>query len=306
MIPSGIRALCRPLWPCRVETVKLKINGRCVNRCAFCLFHSDPHLLEVADVVRVLDWLGTPRLAAIIVNGGEPTLHPRFAEITGYLRQRCKGRSPLYLGTNLIPLDRSPVKRAALWDGILAAYDRIEVGCDDEHRNIDALERFAPEIVGAGIRLHVNVVDDYCSPATRARILAVRDRHGATVSLSAVHHLYRTRPVLATGRGPCRKRTRDLLVNCNRDVFFCYHQEVEAPLFNLARVTPAEWDYYVWRHDPGAYRFCACCTEYERQSALAGWLAQAAAAVRWRQGLRVPPGAVKTSARRLRDPTVAI
>jgi hypothetical protein len=279
MIWRRMRSRLHALKPCRLETVKLKINGCCVNRCVFCPFHESPHLLEVADIARLFHLLGKRRLAAIIVNGGEPTLHPRFADIGAFLGQRFKGRVPLILGTNLLPLAGSPTRRAALYAHLLETYDGVEVGCDDEHRNIDAVERFAPDIVSRGLRLQINAMADYCGAATRARILAVRDRCGATVTFSQVHHDYRTQPVVNALAAPCRKRARDLLVNCNGDVFFCYHQELEAPLFNLFRVTPAEWDYYIRRHDPAYYRFCACCPAYEPQRALAAVMQRAGRAL---------------------------
>ena len=34
----------------RSSTIKIKINGLCVNRCVFCQFNSDPSLLEVKDI----------------------------------------------------------------------------------------------------------------------------------------------------------------------------------------------------------------------------------------------------------------
>ena len=48
-------------------------------------------------------------------------------------------------------------------DFILKTFDRIEVGCDDEHRNIELLEYFTPIITKAGLMLTVKVLREYCN-----------------------------------------------------------------------------------------------------------------------------------------------
>jgi hypothetical protein len=246
----------------RTSIVKVKINGRCVNRCCFCPFHSDPHLLEADDLTRLFDMIERPRFHRIDINGGEPTLHPRFAEIAALLRQRFGGRVVLHLGSNLIPLaPRGPRARRRL-QVALDGFDMLSVGCDDEHRNVHCLEQLAPEIVGSGRLLCVNVMEQYCSADTRRRILAVRDRVGMRVSFSQVHHFYAERPRPNDTSVPCRHRTRELLVNCNGDAFFCFHQEMEAPLFNLHTVTRDALNWYLNDYLPEPYRFCAACPCY--------------------------------------------
>jgi hypothetical protein len=120
----------------------------------------------------------------------------------------------------------------------------------------------APEIVGAGVSLVVNVVEPYCSRETRRRIMALRDALDMTVTFSPVEHHYKARTPVRAVSLPCRYRTRDLLLNCNGDAYFCFHQEFEKPLFNLFTVGQDELDFYLSHYDPEPYHFCSCCTRY--------------------------------------------
>jgi hypothetical protein len=246
----------------RVSTIKFKINGRCINKCRFCPFHNDPYLLEVKDIAYFFDMAGRKPFKHLVVNGGEPTIHPRFSDICIYLKEHCKDRMLVSLGTNLIPLSWSRGRYTNLKETIFETFHRIEVGCDDEHRNIDYLERFGPEIVEAGIKLSVNVMPEYCSEATKGRILALKALYDIKVTFTELHHYYESRPILNDTSTPCQKRARDLLINSNGDAFFCYKQEMESPLFNLFTVTREEMGYFLEQHDPQRYRFCDCCPRY--------------------------------------------
>jgi hypothetical protein len=250
----------------RNKVIKLKINGRCINNCRFCPFHNDTHLLEVRDIKKFFDTAGIKPFRSIVVNGGEPTIHPRFGEICTYLKEEFRDRMFLTLGTNLHPFSWSQGRYVNLRNTIYETFHAIEVGCDDEHRNIDALERFAPEIVEAGIKLDINVMADYCCDETKERILAVKDRYALKVSFSDLHHYFDSKPAINDMSRPCRRRAKGLLINCNGDVFFCFLQEMEKPLCNILTVTDEELLYYVFQHDPDPYRFCFCCTSYRPES----------------------------------------
>jgi hypothetical protein len=250
------------LRPLRASAVRIKINGRCVNNCVFCPYHSDSHRLGIKDIARFFDMIPTPRFSAVVVNGGEPTIHPGFADICDFLRGRFKKRVKLILGTNMIPLSWSRGRYAGIFDKVLETYDKIEVGCDDEHRNIHLLEAFAPGIVGAGLVVDVNVMADYCSEETRHRILNVQKRYGVDVSFSEIHHYWRSRPVINYVSVPCAKRARHFVLQCNGNGFLCQHQEMEKPLLNLFSVTREDLEYYLNEYDPEPYEFCACCPLY--------------------------------------------
>ncbi len=239
----------------RATSIKLKINGRCVNKCSFCKFHDDPSLLEVKDISIFFEMIDGHRFRGIVINGGEPTIHPHFSEICDYLCERFKGKVHLMLGTNLIPLVRSSEKHRNIFKKVLTTFDHVEVGCDDEHRNIDILEQLAHDIIQHGLSMMVNVVTDYCSTQTLDRIKVLTQRLGIILALSDIHHFYNGRPVRNKMSIPCRNRFRNFTIDCNGNAFFCYHQEFEQPLFNLFDVTKEEFNYYLRFHDPGILNF---------------------------------------------------
>jgi hypothetical protein len=247
--------------------MKIKINGVCVNNCSFCLFHNDPRRLEVEDLDYFFDMINKPRFCSLEINGGEPTIHPHFREICALLRERFKGRVTLTLGTNLIPMSWSRGRFPKIYRTVLETYDHIAVGCDDEHKNIHILERMAPDIMSAGLGLHVTVVAPFCSDATRHRILALRAHGDIRVAFSEVHHFHESRPVVNDVSTPCRRRVQQFLLNCNGDGFFCWHQEMETPLFNLYTVGREELNYYLDDYDPQHYRFCSSCPNYKPDGA---------------------------------------
>jgi hypothetical protein len=222
-------------------------------------------MLEVRDLKRFFDMLGQAVFRRLVINGGEPTIHPRFFDICEYLRQYHKKHRELSLGTNLMSFSWARGRCAGIKRTVFETFDRLEVGCDDEHGNIEHVERFVPEILAAGVGLYVNVMTDYCGEDTKRRILGLRDRHGFEVGFSGVHHFYKSRPRQSESGGSCRKRTRDLLISCNGDAFFCFLQEMERPLFNLLTVTREEMGYFLERYDPPAYQYCACCPRYRSE-----------------------------------------
>ncbi|MFH0725646.1 MAG: hypothetical protein V2B19_04725 [Pseudomonadota bacterium] len=249
----------------RASVIKIKINGQCVNSCAFCKFHNDRRRLEAGDLAGFFDKISFSRYKRIDINGGEPTLHPHFSEICDFLKKRFKGKQVLYLGTNLIPLARRASGSAAFkerYRNVLDTFDVISVGCDDEHHNIDALEALGPEIIQSGHLLYVNVVTAYCSPGTKKRILSLQQRLGMRVSFSDVHHFYAGRQMHDDRSLPCNRRVKELLINCNGDAFFCFHQELEEPIFNLHTVTPAELNHFLNDYIPEPYHYCGCCPCY--------------------------------------------
>jgi len=207
-----------------------------------------------------------PGFTSIIINGGEPTIHPRFLDICAYLKEQFKHNFYLTLGTNLIPWGWSRGRYTGIQEVILKTFDHIDVGCDDEHRNIDLLEHFAPIIIKAGLTLDVNVMKDYCSEETKQRILAVKNQYGINISFSGVHHYYNSKPIINNISKPCQKRAQDLLINCSGDAFFCYLQEMENPIFNLFTTNEKELTYYLNEYKPEPYRFCACCPYYNPES----------------------------------------
>jgi MoaA/NifB/PqqE/SkfB family radical SAM enzyme len=250
----------------RTTVVKIKINGVRVNRCRFCIFHSDRRRLEVRDLDHFFGLFEKPNFQSILINGGEPTIHPHFVDICRFLRDRFRGKVMLVVGSNLLPLGRDSRRYKQALAALCETFDRVEVGCDDEHRNIAVAERLIPELVSAGLSVGLNVMEDYCSEETRERIASLTDRYGGDVNFSGVHHRYEGREVKNDLSVPCRKRAQHLVLNCNGDAFFCFHQEMETPLFNLFDVSRERFNYFLRDYVPDSYRFCGCCPLYQPES----------------------------------------
>jgi hypothetical protein len=248
-------------------SLKLKINGKCVNKCRFCLFHNDSHRLEVKDIDHFFSMTNNHVFKSITINGGEPTIHPGFFDICAYLKDHFKNRCRLILGSNLIPWRLGKEKYVNLQECIFKTFDQVNVGCDDEHRNIDHLEYFTPVILKAGLLLSVNVLREYCSDETKQRILAIKkqyEEYKVKVSFSEIDHFYESKPksVINEISTPCKQSARDLVINCNGDAFLCYHQEMEKPLFNLFTTPPEEVAFYLNESKPKLYHFCSVCSYY--------------------------------------------
>lgn len=248
----------------RATVLKLKINGLCVRDCSFCPFHHDPSLLEVAHLEKLFSLWPEPTYEQLVINGGEPTIHPRFDEICTFLRGLETGGASLEIGTNLVTVaDGSPRARKLL-DTMLQTFGRFRVGCDDEHRNIDILERLAPEILKAGRGIIVNAVVDHCGEDVRKRLRRLWEDHGVKVLRSQLMHDVRQTPRLREQGAPCLLRLRELVFDCNGDAFFCCDQEFEKPAFNLKDADAAALRYYLKDFDPAPYAFCDHCSRYVR------------------------------------------
>lgn len=248
--------------PVRPDAIKFKINGVCVRKCVFCIHHNDRRRLEISDLERFFTWIGEWKIKKLVVNGGEPTLHPNFISICDYLKNRCDESTTLVLGTNLIPLLWNRSRYPAIRAKVLETFSMLEVGCDDEHGNIDALEVLVPEIVQAGLALNVNIVTPYCSQQTAQRILALAEQWPIILTYSGIDHWCDARKRSNDVSYPCTKRYAVIMIDCNGDAFFCYNQEMENPVFNLHEVTSSELLYYLNEHDPGVYKFCSFCPRY--------------------------------------------
>lgn len=245
----------------RCATVKVKINGVCNNKCRFCTFNSDRSRLSPADMENIISILPNTYYR-LIINGGEPTIHPDFVEVSNLLHERLGDFTRLELGTNLKIITTEWGNKKDILGAIIRTYDRIQVGCDDEHGNIDNLENLAPLFSSHGIRVSVNVIGDYCCETTLERIKALSLLDGCDFVVSSLMHDYDDLPLIKHRIHPCRIRNRDLLINCNGDVFFCFQQEHEVPIMNIHTVSQEHLVETLKQHDPGIFKFCSHCHHY--------------------------------------------
>jgi len=223
-----------------VQTIKVKINGRCMNACRFCTFHGRPERLEWAHVARVLHAAPEGWTGQVLVNGGEPTLHPSFvaiAQALHALRPGCR----VGVGSNLRLFERmaegfvvSP-RVLARWKVMLACFDLVQIGCDDEHRNLDVVVRLVPELRARGVDVYLNCLLEAASEGTLARLRALAERTGCHVRFSHItpRGTQRRSESEPASDVLCAKRCRELLVDCDGALHFCFNQELERPVGNL-------------------------------------------------------------------------
>jgi len=244
-----------------LQAVKLKINGRCMNSCRFCVFHSRDELLELADVQRVVEALGEHWRGQVILNGGEPTIHPRFVEIAEGLNAMAPGLRR-GLGTNLRLFEAHRPTRQREWCTVISCFSLVQVGCDDEHANIDIVELRVPELRAEGLEVYINCLDGYYSARTRDRLLALDARVGSRTRFSSplVHANFSADKPHPDARYLCDKRRREVLIDCDGSIYFCFHQEFIEPAGNLHHL---DWrplaDLLLLGAPERPYRACAAC-----------------------------------------------
>ncbi|HPQ72070.1 MAG TPA: hypothetical protein PKW95_23315 [bacterium] len=249
-----------------LEVVKLKINGVCLNSCCFCHFHNDRQILSHYDVVRFFQALKREDYRLIVINGGEPTLHPEFLKISDFLRDHFKGRKKLQLGTNLRIFEKMNRKRHLLLQTMLVTYDRISVGCDLEHRNIDILEYLAPVILANGLELSITTISGYYDSSLLSRLEQMARMQKVTLRISPINHIGQGEPI-RTVKTLCALRRNALLINCDGKAYFCFEQEFAEPAFQLSEIEHLDLEGLVYNNIPmRPYNFCSYCLRYIPES----------------------------------------
>ena len=139
----------RPIAPAaplvRLPLVTLYLTERCNSRCVSCDYwrHGgrDIDIDTVKQLLPGLDELGTQ---AVLISGGEPLMHPRWAEIAGLLRGH--GRR-LWLLTAGLALAKQAAEVARLFERVTVSLDGSNAASYAAIRGRDAFE-----VVCAGIR----------------------------------------------------------------------------------------------------------------------------------------------------------
>lgn len=239
-----------------IECLKIKINSRCTRKCSFCIFSDNAKDdMSLQSMKAILSKAKTTfYFSKIHINGGEPTLHPEFREISEYLRTEFQGKG-LILGTNCTTISKIP----KLKNIVLSCYDSFFIGCDDEHRNIDDVEKIIPQMVQASKFVLINTLRDYLSPETKNRLSQLCSLLPVVHVLNNVHHL-------CTGtkknvQAPCvRYKNKNLLVVKNMDCFRCFNAiNEDEPEFNLLNPNLKK---LLFTQPSTPYSFCSYCDEY--------------------------------------------
>ncbi len=247
----------------RASTIKIKINGMCMNNCFFCTFNKNKELLDIFDLKYFFDLVNSHPIFRIIISGGEPTIHPQFDAICSFLRNNFNSKISLQIGTNLLPIFKDDKYSLHRLNSIIDTFDTIKIGCDDEHRNIHILEKMLPVFRSNEKYVTVNSLNECCSQTTIEKLYQLQKEYAFKLSFSSFSHDYRALPMLKKRILPCKIRNRDFLLNCNGDAFFCYQQEHEQAFFNLHTVSLKDFNNLFLKYDQKFYKFCSYCDRYE-------------------------------------------
>jgi cyclic pyranopterin phosphate synthase len=248
--------------PRLLNTAKIKITTKCNRSCDFCIFadgaqgeNMSPELFSA-----VLTRLETIPFRQLHINGGEPTVHRDFAALSDTARSRFPG-TVMVLGTNAVTLARN----RRIMDATLRSYDRILIGCDDEHANEAEVHAVVPRLREAGKTVVVNSVLEGSGSGRLTRLARLCARYGAVHVTNHVHHIDVGQPVNDL-RGLCHRHLdQHLMIEMDGSCYRC---------FNAMAKDDSEFS--VWDEDFAAkvfaprthhFRFCLRCHEYTDSAA---------------------------------------
>ena len=247
----------------QIDVVKIKITNRCDRGCAFCVFHEPPTqstdlpLLAFTEMVDILRLVPFQRLH---INGGEPLLHRDFITMTELAEERLEP-AIMVLGTNALTLQQEPVLAAFVRNH----YDEICIGCDNEHRNIDAVEAVVPYLLDSSQTLVViNSIMEYSDRPLLDRLDRLKARTPERIILvrNHVYHEVSDQPIHKL-QGLCEQEgKRYLMIQENGSCYRCFNAMV-----------PDDSEFCIWDKDfyeklaadrTVHYKFCPWCGRYDK------------------------------------------
>lgn len=245
-------------------TIKFKINGLCMNRCCFCIFNNDSRILSMEDIEKVLyavpdDWKGQ-----ILINGGEPTLHENIISIGEYLSARYEN-SRLGLGTNLRIFEKKNPKSDSIFKSIIDHYNLVQIGCDDEHRNLEIVERLVPVITANGLDVYINCIQEYATEETVLRLKELDNISGSKTRLSSVlDHSRFHREDITHADKLCARRQQEVLIGNDGEIYFCFKQDFLRSIGNIRNLEVNEINELLFHSTiKEPYSACSVCPHYE-------------------------------------------
>ncbi|QNA72037.1 radical SAM protein [Streptomyces sp. So13.3] len=240
-----------------LKTAKIKITTKCNRSCDFCIFADGAQGENMPQEMfsTVLDRLDTIPFQQLHINGGEPTVHRAFPELSRLARTRLPDKV-MVLGTNAITLARNH----RLMDTTLECYDQVLIGCDDEHGNYEQVHATVPILRAAGKTVVVNSVLEGISDHRLSQLADLCAAYGAIHVTNHVHHIDVGQPPNDLGGLCARYLDQHLMVELDGSCYRC---------FNAMAKDDSEFNIYdsdfaakVFAPRCAHYRFCGKCHEY--------------------------------------------
>lgn len=240
-----------------LKTAKIKITTKCNRHCDFCIFAEGGQGVNMSlDTFQtVLDRLDRIPFKQLHINGGEPTVHRDFAELSRLARERFADRV-MVLGTNAITLARN----TRLLEATLAHYDQVLIGCDDEHGNYEEVVATVPVLRAAGKTVVLNSVLEAIEDAWLTRLAELCREHGAIHVTNHVHHIDVGQPPNKLG-GLCDLYLdQHLMIEVDGSCYRCFN--AMAKYDSEFSVWDKDFAEKVFAPRTTHYRFCLKCHEY--------------------------------------------
>lgn len=240
-----------------LKTAKIKITTKCNRSCDFCIFANGAQgeNMPPETFSTILDRLQTIPFRQLHINGGEPTVHRDFPDLSSLARKRLPDKV-MVLGTNAITLARNK----PLMEATLASYDQVLIGCDDEHGNYEEVHTVVPALRAAGKTVVVNSVLEGISQDRLTRLAELCTAYGAIHVTNHVHHIDVGQPANTLGGLCARYLDQHLMIEVDGSCYRCFNAMAK----DDSEFTVWDDDFAVKVFAPRRhhYRFCDKCHEY--------------------------------------------
>lgn len=247
-----------------IKTIKIKITNYCMNSCTFCIFHKRNSKLNIDNIVKIFSVVPNDWKGQILINGGEPTLHVDFIKMSEYIR-KLYPENRLGLGTNLRLFEKSSKRIEEIFNAITELYDLFQIGCDLEHNNIDIVEKLVPVLRNKNKDVYINCLKDFSNEQIDKKLLMLDERYGSLTKFSSVfNHNENITEHNKNKKQLCKKRQRDILIDADGEIYFCFQQSFETSLGNIKNLSQNKL-YSVFFETTIDYSYNACykCSFYE-------------------------------------------
>ncbi|MFE4018656.1 radical SAM protein [Streptomyces sp. NPDC059101] len=241
-----------------LKTAKVKITTKCNRHCDFCIFAEggQGENMSLDTFAQVLDRLEQIPFRQLHINGGEPTVHRDFHKLSALARVRFPDQI-MVLGSNAITLARNE----RLLETVLAYYDQVLIGCDEEHDNYEEVHAVLPVLREAGKIVVVNSVLEAIAPDRLQQLAVLCEEHGAIHVTNHVHHIDVGQPANVLG-GLCdRNVDQHLMIEVDGDCYRCFN--AMAKIDSEFTVWDADFATKVFEPRSKHYEFCLKCHEYK-------------------------------------------
>lgn len=243
----------------RYNIVKIKITEKCNRDCSFCVFHDTINEMTTENYRKIISIVKKLDFDTFHINGGEPLTHPEFVGFTKYAKKIFPNKK-FVLGTNGILMGKKGISEC-----IAENYDEVCIGCDDEHRNIEYLEKNIPIILemNKNVLFVINSINQYTSKDICDRLNEIKNKYDKNIILvkNDVHHLIEDYKVHKLSN-ICRQNGKKvLMIDESGNVYRCFNSKVPDDIeFNIfdndaIKLANIERNFH--------YKYCPYCPLYD-------------------------------------------